>query len=202
MLKPFSLLQPWKQNYILILVNLKVSVITKPIIAGNDGNLTCEFTEGNATSFMWKKNSIVISGQTTSTLMLKNVSQSDNGAVYTCIATTSKGNNAEINATLAVYCEYLTFGKLWKKYHSAKYGRIRTLHGPDMTVYRLYSPYTVISWLHKVFIINTRYISDLIGWEQRHKSHISYSKCEIWPCFIFRGLVSKGAKWIEKKRRL
>ena len=63
----------------------------------------------------------------------------------------------------------------------------------------------ILSNKNMVVIVNTKNISDLIGWEQQHKSHISYFSCfdvrtrKIWPRFIFRGLVSEGAKWMHWK---
>ena len=52
-------------------------------------------------TYQWSRNGVVITGQTSSTLTLSNVSTTDIG-VYTCTVKNSKGSIISFNTTISV----------------------------------------------------------------------------------------------------
>ncbi|MBN1983976.1 MAG: tandem-95 repeat protein, partial [Chitinivibrionales bacterium] len=83
----------------------KVTITKQPenlsLFKGESATFSVEVTGTNPT-FQWRRNSVDLTGETTSSLTLKAVTRFDNDAVFSCVIKNSLGDVASANAKLTV----------------------------------------------------------------------------------------------------
>ena len=85
-----------------------VTVEPSPALLNQTDNVTftCVAMGGPGNSFQWSHNGQDLSGETTSTLTLTNISTSDDGN-YTCTVSNSAGSGSDVAMLIGMYSFYI-----------------------------------------------------------------------------------------------